>query len=155
MSKANYIPGRVGGSFSFAISIWSPAHGILTILLLTEMFPTCKERSHVSRPPITSDFPPGYIRWANLHFIVGPWVACARDRYGSWLGWWLRPRSPHPTPTWRPKAGSPETHSETAHAGGRSRGGDRFISILYDLIRKGRPFCIRYNGIFSLNDRLM
>ena len=54
-------------SFSFAISIWSPAHGILTILLLTEMFPTCKERSHVSRPPITSDFPPGYIRWANLH----------------------------------------------------------------------------------------
>ena len=53
-------------------------------------------------PPITSDFPPGYIRWTNLAFIVGPWIACARERYGFWLGWWLRPRSPHPTPTWRP-----------------------------------------------------
>ena len=45
-------------------------------------------------PPITPDLPGGYIRWTNLNFIVGLFIACARERYGSWLGWWVRPRPP-------------------------------------------------------------
>ena len=142
------------GAFSFAISIWSPAHGILTIFTINGNVSNLQREI----PCLPSAY---NLRFPHRIYPVDKSTLYSRsvNCMCSWTLWVLAglvitPPLPSPNANLAAQSGPPETHSETAHAGGRSRGGDRFIWILYDSIRKGLPFCKQYNRIFSLNDRL-